>query len=80
MKKKDAILYFGTATKLGKAVGICRSAVSVWGEYPPQIRQIQIEKITGGFLKAEPGCIIEETPEQRKTRRKQYRNAQKQRK
>lgn len=58
MKTKDAIEYFGTAVSLRERLGMTSSgAVSHWGEYPPDNRQLQIERITLGALKAEPGCL-----------------------
>ena len=53
MNKKDAITYFGTQAKLGAALGLTQHTVSGWGEYPPPLRQLQIEKASRGALKAE---------------------------
>ena len=53
MKTQDAIKYFGTASRLARALGIERQAVSAWGEKIPSGRQFQIEVITKGKLKAE---------------------------
>jgi hypothetical protein len=57
MKKADAIKHFGSQVKLGEAIGINQGSISAWGEYPPEHRQLQIERITLGALKAEPGCM-----------------------
>ena len=58
MKTQDAIKYAGTAVKLAKLLTIESSgAISQWGEFPPANRQLQLERITLGALKAEPGCF-----------------------
>ncbi|MDX7924074.1 Cro/CI family transcriptional regulator [Aeromonas media] len=54
MKKSDAIEYYGTATALARALGINKSAVSLWGDTIPKGRAYQIEVMTGGQLKADP--------------------------
>lgn len=35
-------------------LGIKQPSVAAWGEYPPGVRQLQLESMTGGVLKAEP--------------------------
>ena len=57
MKKSDAINHFGTQVKMGMALKINQGSISAWGEYPPDHRQLQIERVTLGALKAEPGCM-----------------------
>lgn len=56
MKTAQAIAHFKTQTALAKAVGLDQSTVSTWKEYPPPLRQLQIEALTGGELKAEADC------------------------
>lgn len=56
MTKTDATKHFGTQAKLAEALGMTQGSVSLWGQYPPPLRQLQIEALTGGELKAEPGC------------------------
>ena len=46
----------GTQQALAKALGITQGSVSLWGDYPPPLRQLQIEALTGGTLRAEPDC------------------------
>ena len=62
MKTTDAIKYFGTQAKLGAAIGLKQHSVSGWGDLPPPLRQLQIEHITNGALKAHKGIM----PRQRK--------------
>lgn len=50
MKKVTAINYFGSAAKLAKALGISKSAVSLWGDQIPELRAYQLERITNGEL------------------------------
>ena len=54
MKTKDAAKHFGSKTKLAAALGITPSAVTMWGEDVPELRQYQIEQLTKGKLKRSP--------------------------
>ena len=58
MKKTDAIQHFGTQVALAAALGVDQSTISKsWGDFPPPLRQLQIEALTGGALKAEPTIL-----------------------
>lgn len=57
MKTQTAIDFYGSNVALTAALGLSSGAVSQWGEYPPNARQLQIEKLTLGALKAEPHCM-----------------------
>ena len=46
----------GTQSQLAAALGITQGSVALWGTYPPPLRQLQIEAITAGALRAEPDC------------------------
>jgi hypothetical protein len=50
IKTKDAIAYFGNASKLATALGINRASVSTWGQYVPPLRAFQLRDLTGGKL------------------------------
>lgn len=54
MKKSDVLDYFGGVSKAAKALGITKSAVSVWREDIPYGRAFQIQLMTRGKLKANP--------------------------
>ncbi|MFY1054690.1 Cro/CI family transcriptional regulator [Ectopseudomonas khazarica] len=51
MKTKTAAEFFGSKKKLADALGISPSAVTMWGEDVPELRQYQIERITKGKVK-----------------------------
>jgi hypothetical protein len=57
MTTQEAIQHYRTQTKLAEALGIKQGSVSGWGEYPPALRQLQLQQITRGKLKAEPGVL-----------------------
>lgn len=57
MTKDQAVRHFGTQAKLAEALRMSQGSISLWGEYPPPLRQVQIETVTGGALKAEPDCF-----------------------
>lgn len=53
----DAKAHFGNSTsRLARALGIEPPSVYDWGRFPPPLRQLQLEQITNGALKAEPEC------------------------
>lgn len=51
MKTKTAADFFGSKKKLADALGISPSAVTMWGDEVPELRQYQIERITKGRVK-----------------------------
>jgi len=70
MRTKQAIEALGgTQTKLANALGIDQSTVSGWKEFPPALRQLQIEALTAGRLRAEPDCDKYRVPSAGKSRR-----------
>lgn len=59
MKPADVVAYFGTQVKTAEALNMTQGSVSSWfrrGAVPP-LRQIQIERVTGGALKADPTSV-----------------------
>lgn len=54
MKTSDVIAYYRTQNGVALALGIRQSSVAQWGEYPPPVRQLQIQRKTKGKLRAEP--------------------------
>jgi DNA-binding transcriptional regulator YdaS (Cro superfamily) len=69
VKTSVAIKHFGGRGELARALGLTTPAVyqKQWKVRPPYLRQLQIEHITGGALKADP------PPAPRKKTRKQAR-------
>ena len=57
MKTEDVIDYFGSQHEAARKLGISQPSISNWDVYPPDARQLQIEKLTKKKLKAEPGCL-----------------------
>jgi hypothetical protein len=55
MKKHAAIDHFGSVTALADALDVTVGAISQWGDYPPDMRQLQLERLVP-TLKAEPEC------------------------
>lgn len=53
MNKADAVNHYGSATQLAKALGITLQAIGQWGSEVPLLRQYQLERLTGGQLKAD---------------------------
>jgi len=55
MTYQEALAYFDNKpSRMAKALGITPAAVSQWREEIPRLRQLELEKISNGVLKAEP--------------------------
>lgn len=52
MRTTDVIKHFGSQAAVARALGIKPPSVAEWGDDVPPLRQLQIEKITRGALKA----------------------------
>jgi hypothetical protein len=55
MTKDEAVREFGTQVALGEALGINQNTVSSWDKVPI-LRQLQLEALTKGRLKADAEC------------------------
>ena len=62
MKTSDVKAHYGSQYAIAKALGIKQPSVAAWGSYPPALRQLQLEAITGGKLKAELSCFDGDMP------------------
>lgn len=62
MNKADVIAHFGSQEAAAQALGIKQPSVAAWTDYPPPLRQLQIEAITNGALKAETDCDMYRVP------------------
>jgi len=64
MKKSQAVREFGSQAELARRLGIHRASVAGWSklgrEHVPLLRQLQIQHLTGGRLKARR--VIKRTP------------------
>jgi hypothetical protein len=57
MKTQDALNHFGGNTELTALLSLSTGAISQWGEFPPPLRQLQIETLSGGVLKADKAIL-----------------------
>lgn len=57
MRTSAALEHFGGTIALARALGIKPPSVSQWGEIVPPLRQLQIERLTNGALKADPAIL-----------------------
>jgi hypothetical protein len=53
MTTDEAIAYFGSRKKLAFFLDIWPHATYRWGEYPPRLRQFEIERFSDGELRAD---------------------------
>ena len=56
MLKQSVLAYFGGVTATANALGMAPPSVSTWVDPLPELRQLEIENLTGGKLKAGPEC------------------------
>lgn len=57
MTKDEAIKWAGTQVELAKRLGMkSQGTIAGWGDFPPVLRQLQIEALTRGALRAEAEC------------------------
>lgn len=66
MTKQECIKHFGTGAAVAAALGIDRSAITLWGKFPPEGRQAQLEILTGGKLLSEKSKQRKAKPKTRK--------------
>jgi DNA-binding transcriptional regulator YdaS (Cro superfamily) len=57
MRTSDVVEHFGTQKAIADALGIKPPSVSDWGEFVPPLRQLQIEALTGGKLRADASIL-----------------------
>jgi len=53
MTLEDAREHYGNYAKLAEALGISRSAITQWDGVVPEARQLELQKITKGALRAD---------------------------
>lgn len=57
MTYEQSITYFGTLSKMARALGVKPASVSEWKNGIPETRQYQIELATKGILKADEPAL-----------------------
>ena len=66
MTKTEVLAHFGGQTAVAKALGMSQPSVSAWPEQLPVLRQLEIERLTLGVLKAGPECAKYRVPAETK--------------
>lgn len=57
MTKDDVLKHFGgSQAAVAKALGVKQPSISAWTDPLPALRQLEIERLTGGVLVAGPEC------------------------
>jgi DNA-binding transcriptional regulator YdaS (Cro superfamily) len=56
MTKEQVIAFYGTQYAVADALGISQPSVATWADPLPPLRQLEIEQLTGGKLRAGPEC------------------------
>ncbi|MGG6116032.1 Cro/CI family transcriptional regulator [Salmonella enterica] len=51
MKKTEVLTHFGGTSATGKALGISKSTVSLWGEVIPWRYALLVSEVTGNAIK-----------------------------
>lgn len=57
MFTRDAIAHFGTQAALARALNIKPQSITDWGDEVPPLRQLQLEALLGGRLRADPSIL-----------------------
>ena len=56
MLKNDVLNHFGGVGATAAALGLSQPSVSNWADPLPELRQLQIERMTQGEMRAGPEC------------------------
>lgn len=56
MKKDEVLAHFGSQAAVAAALGIRQPSVANWTDPLPELRQLEIERLTCGALRAGPEC------------------------
>jgi len=56
MTTSEAIEHYGSRQALAAALDLKLPSIYDWGDHPPDLRQIQLEMLTAGQLRAEASC------------------------
>ena len=66
MLKQSVLDHFGGVTATANALGIAPPSVSTWSDPLPELRQLEIEQLTKGALRAGPECDKYRVPQAKK--------------
>jgi hypothetical protein len=61
MTTDQAIKHYGSRALLAEELGIAAPSTYDWGDYPPPLRQLQLQALTGGKLLAESDVYTVQT-------------------
>jgi DNA-binding transcriptional regulator YdaS (Cro superfamily) len=56
MTKDELIQHFGSQSAVAAALGIKQPSVANWTDPLPELRQLEVERLTGGKLRAGMEC------------------------
>ena len=56
MTKDQVIAYFGSQSAVAAALGIKPPSVAEWVDPIPELRQLELENLTCGMMRAGPEC------------------------
>lgn len=56
MTKDQLLIHYGSQEAVAKALGIKQPSVANWRDPLPELRQLEIERLTDGALRAGPEC------------------------
>lgn len=56
MTKDEVLKHYGSQAAVAEALRIKQPSVANWGDRLPELRQLEIEQLTKGALKAGPEC------------------------
>ncbi len=51
MLKQEAIDYFGSVSKLAKALGVSRQYIYMWDEFVPELQAYRLQDLTNSKLR-----------------------------
>lgn len=65
MTKDEVIAHFGSQAAAAEALGIKQPSVANWGDPLPELRQLELERLTKGALRAGPECDKYRVPDRK---------------
>jgi hypothetical protein len=53
MTLTEAVAHFGSKYRVAKVLGLTAPSITKWGDTVPDLRQLQLEHLSGGVLQAD---------------------------